>query len=124
MSTDFIKAERTMFDSYGGLRLPLDAMKTREDLCSDRALSDQGPFNHHSIDDILGYRRMQENMKGLLNSFFSVSGLRQGSIIASILFNEIGLLKKATNILVRVMIIHVLRFEPSRYTIISPKSGQ
>lgn len=64
MTTDFIKAERAMFDAYGGLRLPLDSMKTREDLCSDRQVNEQSPYNHHSIDDILGYRRMQENMKG------------------------------------------------------------
>lgn len=67
MSTDYIKTDRTMFDSYGGLRLPLDAMKGRDDLCLDRPLSDQNPYNHHSIDDILGYRRMQENMKGTIN---------------------------------------------------------
>lgn len=65
MSTDFLKAERTMFDSYAGLRLPLDGMKTRDDICSDRPMTDQTSYNHHSIDDILGYRRMQENMKEL-----------------------------------------------------------
>lgn len=54
-----------MFDSYSGMRLPLDGLKPREDMCSDRTLSDQMAFNHHSIDDILGYRRMQENMKEL-----------------------------------------------------------
>jgi hypothetical protein len=75
MSTDFIKAERAMFDSYGGLRLPLDAMKTRDDLCSDRTLSDQGAYNHHSIDDILGYRRMQENMKGLFRLLYFYSSV-------------------------------------------------
>lgn len=64
MSTDFIKPDRTMFDSYAGLRLPLDGMKTRDDLCSERPLTDNTTYNHHSIDDILGYRRMQENMKG------------------------------------------------------------
>lgn len=61
-----LKVDRVMFDAgYPGLRLPLDAMKGREDLCGDRNLSsDQGTYNHHSIDDILGYRRMQESMKG------------------------------------------------------------
>ena len=55
-----------MFDTYGGIRLPLEAMKGRDDMCPDGRGSDQNPYNHHSIDDILGYRRMQESMKGKL----------------------------------------------------------
>ena len=71
MSTgELMKLDKAMFDNYG-LRLPLDQMKGPEDLCTDRAGSDpesidgrQGVYNHHSIDDILGYRRMQESIKG------------------------------------------------------------
>ncbi|KAH3883873.1 hypothetical protein DPMN_007841 [Dreissena polymorpha] len=65
MMTDMLKMDRVLFDAgYPGLRLSLDAMKGRDDLCGDRNLSsDQGSYNHHSIDDILGYRRMQESMK-------------------------------------------------------------
>ncbi|WAR03123.1 ALX1-like protein [Mya arenaria] len=65
MTTDLLKVDRGMFEPYPGLRLPLE-MKGREDGqgCGDRGgLGDPGAFNHHSIDDILGYRRMQENMK-------------------------------------------------------------
>lgn len=65
MTADFLKSERAMFESYTGMRLPLESLKPREDICSDRSISDQIQFNHHSIDDILGYRRMQENMKEL-----------------------------------------------------------
>lgn len=68
-TTDLMKVDsRGMFDNYNGLRLPLDAMKVREELCSDRPVSDQTlqGYNHHSIDDILGYRRMQESMKGIV----------------------------------------------------------
>ena len=71
MSTgDLMKLDKAMFDNYG-LRLPLDQMKGHEELCADRTGTDpesgdgrHGTYNHHSIDDILGYRRMQESIKG------------------------------------------------------------
>lgn len=78
-----------MFDTYGGIRLPLEAtMKGRDDLCPDGRVSDQNPYNHHSIDDILGYRRMQESMKGKKNlsvnfhahAFYSLYGAYQRTL--------------------------------------------
>ena len=60
---ELMKLDRVMFDSYG-LRLPMDPMKAREEMCADRQMNDQVPYNHHSIDDILGYRRIQDTMKG------------------------------------------------------------
>ena len=71
MSTgELMKLDKGMFENYG-LRIPLEQMKGGEDLCGDRTSIDpdtidarQGGYNHHSIDDILGYRRMQESIKG------------------------------------------------------------
>ena len=69
MSTgELMKLDKAMFDNYG---LRLDQMKGHEELCGDRNSVDpdsvdgrHGTYNHHSIDDILGYRRMQESIKG------------------------------------------------------------
>ena len=71
MSTgELMKLDKGMFENYG-LRIPLEPMKGAEDLCGDRNSVDpdsldarQAGYNHHSIDDILGYRRMQESIKG------------------------------------------------------------
>ena len=65
--TELLKAEREMFEPYPNIRLPLE-LKGRED---GSLVDPAAPFNPHSIDDILGYRRMQHNMKGDHNFNFN-----------------------------------------------------